>query len=73
MAAGNGRRNIPYSSTEKWRPLAGQDSQFGIRGLGSPGTFMSVHAWATGGAFAPFDGTSALTDAALSDVTRLTA
>lgn len=55
------------------RPLAGQDSQFGIRGLGSPGTFMSVHAWATGGAFAPFDGTSALTDAALSDVTRLTA
>ncbi|HWZ27422.1 MAG TPA: hypothetical protein VNX15_02605 [Gemmatimonadales bacterium] len=55
------------------RPLAGQDSQFGIRGLGSPGTFMSVRAWATGGALAPFDGTSALTDAALADLTRLTA
>jgi hypothetical protein len=55
------------------RPLAAQDSQFGIRGLGMPGTFMSVHSWATGGSFAPFDGTSSLTDAALSDVTRLSA
>lgn len=55
------------------QPLAGQDSQFGIRGLGAPGTFLSVRAWATGGAFAPFDGTSALTDAALGDLTRLTA
>ena len=54
-------------------PLAAQDSQFGIRGLGAPGTFASVRAWTTGGAFAPFDGMSALTDAALSDVTRLTA
>ena len=55
------------------QPLAGQDSQFGIRGLGSPGSFTSVRAWSTGGAFAPFDGSSALTDAALADITRLTA
>lgn len=55
------------------RPLAAQDSQFGIRGLGSPGSFSSVRAWATAGAFAPFDGNSPLTDAALSDITRLTA
>lgn len=53
--------------------VAGQDSQFGIRGLGVPGTFTSVRAWATGGAFAPFDGMSALTDASLTDVVRLTA
>ena len=52
---------------------AGQDSQFGIRGLGSPGNFSSVRAWTTGGAFAPFDGASSLTDAALGDITRLTA
>jgi len=52
---------------------AAQDSQFGIRGLGSPGNFASVRAWTTGGAFAPFDGTSALADAALGDITRLTA
>lgn len=55
------------------KALAAQDSQFGIRGLGSPGTFASVRAWTTGGAFGPFDGMSTLTDAALSDVTRLTA
>ena len=55
------------------RALAGQDSQFGIRGLGSPGAFSSVRAWSTGGAFAPFDGSSPLTDAALGDITRLTA
>lgn len=50
-----------------------QDSQFGIRGLGAPGTFSSVRAWTTGGAFAPFDGISPLTDAALTDIIRLTA
>ncbi|HEX4632450.1 MAG TPA: hypothetical protein VH163_01370 [Gemmatimonadales bacterium] len=55
------------------RSLVAQDSQFGIRGLGAPGTFASVRAWSTGGAFAAFDGMSSLTDAALSDVTRLTA
>ena len=54
-------------------PAAAQDSQFGIRGLGSPGNFASVRAWTTGGAFAPFDGVSPLTDAALGDLTRLTA
>ncbi|HEU5467602.1 MAG TPA: hypothetical protein VFU75_11970, partial [Gemmatimonadales bacterium] len=53
--------------------LAAQDSQFGIRGLGAPGTFASVRAWATGGAFAPFDGMSAVADASLTEVVRLTA
>lgn len=53
--------------------LAAQDSQFGIRGLGTPGNFSSVRAWSTGGAFAPFDGSSPLTDVAIADVTRLTA
>src|SRR5262249_54486734 len=53
--------------------LAGQDSQFGIAGLGAPGMFSSVRAWSTGGAFAPFDGLSSLTDAALSDISRLSA
>jgi len=52
---------------------SGQDSQFGIRGLGTPGNFSSVRAWTTGGALAPFDGNSPLTDAALGDITRLTA
>lgn len=55
------------------RSLVAQDSQFGIRGLGAPGTFATVRAWSTGGAFAAFDGMSSLTDAALSDITRLTA
>ena len=55
------------------RRLVAQDSQFGIRGLGAPGTFASVRAWSTGGAFAAFDGMSSLSDAALSSVTRLTA
>ena len=35
--------------------LAGQDSQFGIRGLGTPGKWESVRARSAGGAFAPFD------------------
>lgn len=51
-------------------PLAAQDSQFSIRGLGTPGRAESVAARGTGGAFAAFDGFSALADAALANVTR---
>jgi hypothetical protein len=53
--------------------LAAQDSQFGIRGLGTPGRFESVRARATGGAFGPFDALSPLLDASLADVRRTTA
>jgi len=52
--------------------LAAQDSQFGIRGLGTPGKVESVRARSAGGAFAPFDPFSSLTDASLIDVRRLT-
>ena len=55
------------------RPVLAQDSQFGIRGLGTPGRWESVRARTTGGAFAAFDATSALADAALADVRALTA
>jgi hypothetical protein len=51
----------------------GQDSQFGIRGLGTPGRPESVRARSAGGAFAPFDASSALVDAALGDQGRLAA
>lgn len=51
----------------------GQDSQFGIKGLGTPGRPESVRARATGGAFAPFDPSSALVDATLGDEGRLAA
>ncbi|HKA58904.1 MAG TPA: hypothetical protein VKD28_09835 [Gemmatimonadales bacterium] len=51
--------------------LAAQDSQFGIRGLGTPGKPESVRARSTGGAFAPFDSYSPLTDASLVDVRRV--
>jgi hypothetical protein len=54
-------------------PAQGQDSQFGIKGLGTPGRPESVRARATGGAFAPFDASSALVDAALGDQGRLAA
>jgi hypothetical protein len=54
-------------------PVTAQDSQFGIRGLGTPGRFESVRARSTGGAFAAFDGASSLVDAALADITRFTA
>ncbi|HMA44548.1 MAG TPA: hypothetical protein VKO86_11045 [Gemmatimonadales bacterium] len=54
-------------------PLAGQDSPFGINGLGTPGRFESARARATGGAFAAFDALSALTDASASGLGRLTA
>jgi hypothetical protein len=50
-----------------------QDSQFGIRGLGTPGRWEGVRARSTGGAFAPFDPFSALMEAPLADVRRLAA
>ena len=53
--------------------LSAQDSQFGIRGLGTPGKWESVRARSTGGAFAPFDAFSPLTDASLADVRRMSA
>ena len=53
--------------------LAAQDSQFGIKGLGTPGKWESVRARTTGGAFAPFDPFSPLADAALADVRRTSA
>jgi hypothetical protein len=53
--------------------LAAQDSQLGIRGLGTPGKPESVRARSTGGAFAPFDAFSPLTDATLADVRRMSA
>lgn len=53
--------------------LRAQDSQFGIATLGTPGRWESARARATAGAFAPFDGLSPLTEAALLDLRRLTA
>ena len=53
--------------------LSAQDSQFGIRGLGTPGRWESVRARSTGGAFGPFDPLSPLTEAAIADVAQLTA
>jgi hypothetical protein len=53
--------------------LWAQDSQFGIRGLGTPGRWESARTRATGGAFAPFDPMSPLMDATIADVGRLTA
>ena len=53
--------------------LAGQDSPFGINGLGVPGRPESVRARATGGAFAFFDSYSALTEVSLTANDRLTA
>jgi hypothetical protein len=54
-------------------PLAGQDSPFGIQGLGTPGRFESARARATGGSFAVFDPFSVLAEAALAGMPRLTA
>ena len=53
--------------------LSAQDSQFGIRSLGTPGRWESVRSRSTAGAFAPFDPLSPLSDAALADVPQLTA
>lgn len=50
-----------------------QDSQFGIRGLGTPGRWESVQARSTGGAFGLFDPQSQVMEAAIADVGRLTA
>lgn len=52
---------------------AAQDSQFGIRGLGTPGRWESVRSRSSGGAFAPFDPLSPLTEAPLADISQLTA
>ena len=54
-------------------PLAAQDSQYGIRSLGTPGRWESVRARSTGGAFGPFDPLSPLMEASLADLGRLTA
>jgi hypothetical protein len=54
-------------------PLSGQDSQFGIAGLGTPGRPESAASRSSGGAFAAFDPTSALTEASLTEIGTLTA
>src|SRR2546427_10839542 len=54
-------------------PARAQDSQFGIKGLGTPGRMEGVRVRSTAGAFAPFDPISALAGAAPSGVGRLTA
>ena len=53
--------------------LSAQDSQFGVRSLGTPGRWESVRARSTGGAFAPFDALSPLSEAPLADIPQLTA
>src|SRR2546430_3950759 len=53
--------------------LTAQDSQFGIRGLGTPGRWESVRSRSTGGAFGPFDPLSPLMEAPLADLGQLTA
>src|SRR5256886_6039715 len=55
------------------RDLSAQDSQFGIRGLGTPGRWESVRARSSGGASAPFDPLSPLMEAPLADISQLTA
>jgi hypothetical protein len=52
--------------------MAAQESLFGVRSPGTPGRAESPRARATGGAFAPFDALSPLTDAVLADLRRLT-
>src|SRR6185436_12016061 len=54
-------------------PARAQDSQFGMRGLGTPGRFESVRARSTGGAFGPFDAFSPLIEASLADIPRVSA
>jgi len=55
------------------QPARAQDSQFEIPGLGTPGRWESARARMTAGAFAPFDPTSMVSDAALADIGALTA
>src|SRR5258706_11255899 len=54
-------------------PARAQDSEFGTRGLGTPGRWESVRARSTGGAFAPFDAFSPLLDASVADVPHVAA
>jgi len=51
--------------------LAGQDSPFGINGLGVPGRPESARSRATGGAFAMFDAFSGLTEVAVTANDRI--
>ncbi len=53
--------------------LAGQSSQFGVRGLGLPGRALSARAFALGGAFGLFDTESAMNPASLANLPVLTA
>src|SRR5207244_3146575 len=53
--------------------LAAQDSQFGIRGLGTPGRFETVRGRSTGGGLGAFDPLSPLTEASLGDLQQLAA
>lgn len=53
--------------------LAGQSSQFGVRGLGLPGRALSARSFALGGAFGLFDTESAMNPAALANLGVLTA
>jgi len=62
-----------FLTAEPPNRLTAQDSQFGIRGLGTPGKSESVRARSTGGAFAPFDPFSPLIEASLADVRRMSA
>jgi hypothetical protein len=55
------------------RVLSGQDSPFGINGLGVPGRPESARARATGGAFAMFDPFSGLAEVALTANSQLSA
>ncbi len=54
-------------------PARAQDSQFGIAGLGTPGRWEGIGARAGAGAFAAFDPSSALSEAALVEIRTLTA
>ena len=54
-------------------PLAGQSSQFGVRGLGIPLRPISVRATGTGGGFSLFDAESALNPASIGQVVFLNA
>lgn len=56
-----------------WGVLPGQDSPFGINGLGVPGRPESARARATGGGFTMFDPYSALTEVAVTANSRLSA
>ncbi len=53
--------------------LAGQSSQFGVRGLGLPGRALSARSFAMGGAYGLFDSESAMNPAALANLGLLTA